>query len=399
MKNIKTTLITSGRDNKYTHNAINPIIQRASSIIFNSIAEKNQTITKNHTNNDNKLFYGRYGTLTHFSLQKSMIELENGVGCALYPCGIAAITHTIFSFVQPGDHILVTGSAYEPTQKFCRYLLKKMNVHTTWFHPLIGNNISQLIQNNTRLIMLESPGSITMEIQNIPEIIESAHKKNPNIIILLDNTWSAGIFLKALDMGVDISLQSGTKYIIGHSDAMLGTAVSNTRCWNQLQEQSYLMGQTIDADTAYMASRGIRTLYVRLKQHEKNGLRIAHWLTTRPEVERVNHPALPTCKGHKYFIRDFTGSSGLFSFILKKRLNNTQLSNFIDNLQHFKIAYSWGGFESLILANQVEELQVLRPADTLDFTGTLIRIHIGLEHHNDLINDLYDGFNRINNTE
>lgn len=393
MKNINTTLINSGRHDKYTHKAINPVVQRASSIIFNSIAEKNHTI---NTNNSNKLFYGRYGTLTHFSLKQSMIELENGVGCTLYPCGTAAITHTIFSFVQPGDHILVTGSAYEPTQKFCRYLTKKMNINTTWFNPLIGNNISKLIQKNTRLIMLESPSSITMEIQNIPEIIESTRKKKPNIIILLDNTWSAGIFFKALDMGVDISLQSATKYIIGHSDAMLGTAVSNARCWAQLQEQSYLMGQTIDADTAYMASRGIRTLYVRLKQHEKNGLYVANWLAKHPQVARVNHPALSTCKGHKYFIRDFTGSSGLFSFILKQRLNNTQLSNFIDNLKHFKIAYSWGGFESLILANQVEELQTIRPADTLDFTGTLIRIHIGLEHHKDLIHDLSQGLNRIN---
>lgn len=395
MKKIQTKLINSGRDHKYTHKAVNPIIQRASSIVFNSLAEKNQTILTNRINN-NKLFYGRYGTLTHFSLQQSMIELENGVGCTLYPCGTAAITHTIFSFVEPGDHILITGSAYEPTQKFCRYLLKKMHVNTTWFDPLIGSNISNFIQNNTRLIMLESPGSITMEIQNIPEIVKSAHKKKSNIIILLDNTWSAGIFLKALDMGIDISLQSGTKYIIGHSDAMLGTAVSNARCWEQLKKHSYLMGQTIDADTAYMAARGLRTLHVRLKQHEENGLHVAHWLAKRPEVERVNHPIFTTCKGHQYFIRDFTGSSGLFSFILKKRLNKTQLSNFIDNLQYFKIAYSWGGFESLILANQVEELQAIRPADTLDFKGTLIRIHVGLEHYDDLIQDLSNGFNRIN---
>lgn len=393
MKNIKTTLITSGRHHKYTHGAINPIIQRTSSIIFNSIKEKNNAI-KNYINHE--LFYGRYGTLTHFSLKQSMIELENGFGCALYPCGIAAITHTIFAFIKPGDHILITHSAYEPTQKFCQNLLKKMNVHTTYFHPLIGNDIDKIIKNNTRLIILESPGSITMEIQNIPEIVKAARKKKPDIIILLDNTWSAGIFFKALNMGIDISLQSGTKYIIGHSDAMLGTAVANARCWPQLQEQSYFMGQTIDADTAYMASRGIRTLHVRLKQHEENGLHIARWLAQHPEVERVNHPALPTCKGHKYFIRDFTGSSGLFSFILKKRLTNIQLSKFIENLKYFKLAYSWGGFESLILFNQIEELRAIRPADTLDFTGTLIRIHVGLEDHNDLINDLSNGLNCIN---
>ncbi|URJ23992.1 cystathionine beta-lyase [Blochmannia endosymbiont of Camponotus sp.] len=394
MKKFETTLITSGRDQKYTYGAINPIIQRTSSVVFNSIQQKQQAV--NNHNTTDKLFYGRYGTITHFSLRQSMTELENGVGCVLYPCGTAAITHTILSFVQPGDHILITGSAYEPTQKFCRYVLKRMNIDTTLFDPLIGNDISNLIQHNTRLVILESPGSITMEVQNVPSIVQSVRKKKSDIIILLDNTWSAGVFFKALDIGVDVSLQSGTKYIIGHSDGMIGTAVSNARCWDQLQEQSYLMGQMIDADTAYMASRGLRTLYIRLKQHEENGLHVAHWLAQHPAIERVNHPALATCKGHKYFIRDFSGSSGLFSFILKKRLNDLQLSNFIDHFKYFKIAYSWGGFESLILVNQVEELRPIRPSGTLDFTGTLVRVHVGLEHPSDLIHDLSDALNRIN---
>ncbi|URJ24509.1 cystathionine beta-lyase [Candidatus Blochmanniella camponoti] len=394
MRKFETTLITSGRDQKYTYGAINPIIQRTSSVVFNSIQQKQQAVN-NHSTTD-KLFYGRYGTITHFSLRQSMTELENGVGCVLYPCGTAAITHTILSFVQPGDHILMTGSAYEPTQKFCRYVLKRMNIDTTWFDPLIGNNISNLIRHNTRLVILESPGSITMEVQNVPSIVQAVRKKKSDIIILLDNTWSAGVFFKALDIGVDVSLQSGTKYIIGHSDGMIGTAVSNARCWDQLQEQSYLMGQMVDADTAYMASRGLRTLYVRLKQHEENGLHVAHWLAQHPAIERVNHPALSACKGHKYFIRDFSGSSGLFSFILKKRLNDLQLSNFINHFKYFKIAYSWGGFESLILVNQIEELRPIRPSGTLDFTGTLVRIHVGLEHPSDLIHDLSDALNRIN---
>ncbi|URJ23164.1 cystathionine beta-lyase [Blochmannia endosymbiont of Camponotus sp. C-003] len=394
MKKLETALITSGRDKKYTYGAINPIIQRTSSVVFDSIQQKQQA-TKNHNTTD-KLFYGRYGTITHFSLRQSMAELENGVGCVLYPCGTAAITHTILSFVQPGDHILMTGSAYEPTQKFCRYVLKRMNIDTTWFNPLIGNDIANLIQHNTCLVVLESPGSITMEVQNVPSIVKTVRKKKSDIVILLDNTWSAGVFFKALDIGVDISLQSGTKYIIGHSDGMIGTAVSNARCWDQLQKQSYLMGQMVDADTAYMASRGLRTLYVRLKQHEENGLHIAHWLAQHPAIERVNHPALATCKGHKYFIRDFSGSSGLFSFILKKRLNNSQLSHFINHFKYFKIAYSWGGFESLILVNQVEELRPIRPSGTLDFTGTLVRIHVGLEHPNDLIRDLSGALYRIN---
>lgn len=388
-----TKIIVSGRHKKFTHGSINPVIQRASSIVFNSIQQK-QYATKNHITGKT-LLYGRYGTLSHFALQESMIELEHGAGCMLYPCGTAAITHTIFSFVTYGDHILITGSAYEPTQIFCQYLFNKMNVHTTWFNPSVGSDIIDLIQNNTKLIILESPGSITMEVQDIPSIIKAARKKKSDIIILLDNTWSAGVFLKALNIGVDISIQSGTKYIIGHSDMMLGTAVSNKRCWRQLKEQSYLMGQTVDADTAYMASRGLRTLYIRLRQHEETGLYIAHWLNQHPKIERVNHPALPSCTGHKYFIRDFSGSSGLFSFILKKRLTKIQLSNFLNNFQYFKMAYSWGGFESLIMTNQTEELQTIRPVTSLDFKGTLVRIHVGLEHREDLIQDLSNGLNRI----
>lgn len=392
MKN-ETKVINSGRNKQFTHGSINPVIQRASSIVFDSLQHK-QSAAKNHIMGKT-LLYGRYGTLSHFSLQESMIELENGAGCMLFPCGTAAITHTIFAFISYGDHILITESAYEPTQRFCKNLLNKMDVHTTQFNPSIGSDIVHIIQNNTKLIILESPGSITMEVQDIPSIVKAVRTKKSDIVILLDNTWSAGVFLKALDIGVDISIQSGTKYIIGHSDGMIGTAVSNTRCWDQLKTQSCLMGQMIDADTAYMASRGLRTLYIRLRQHEESGLQIAQWLSKHPKIERVNHPALSSCTGHKYFIRDFSGSSGLFSFILKKRLNRIQLYNFLNNFKYFKIAYSWGGFESLIITNQTEELQSIRSIDSLNFTGTLVRIHVGLEHKKDLIQDLSDGLDRI----
>jgi len=325
-----------------------------------------------------------------------MTILEGGIGCSLYPCGVAAIANTVLSFVSFGDHVLITDSAYEPTQNFCKYVLSRMGVNTTWFNPMIGKNISDLIQKNTRVVILESPGSITMEVQDIPSIVEEVKKKrNSNTIIILDNTWSAGILLNALEMGVDISVQSATKYIMGHSDGMLGTAVANARCWEQLCEQSYLMGQIVDADTSYMALRGLRTLSIRLKQHEENGLRVAHWLNTRSEVERVNHPALLSCKGHNYFIRDFLGSNGLFSFILKKRLNVNQLENYFNHFQCFRMAYSWGGFESLILFNQPEDLISIRPISGIDFSGTLVRLHIGLEDVDDLINDLSDGFSRI----
>ncbi|MBP1132857.1 cystathionine beta-lyase [Serratia sp. PL17] len=305
------------------------------------------------------------------------------------------MTNAILAFVASGDHILMTGAAYEPTQDFCNKVLARLGVATTYYDPLISAGIVDLIQPNTKVVFLESPSSITMEVQDVPGMVKAIRAVNPDIVIMIDNTWAAGILFKALDFGVDISIQAGTKYIIGHSDAMLGTAVSNARCWDQLRENSYLMGQMADADTAYVGSRGLRTLGVRLKQHEVSSIAVAKWLANRPEVAQVNHPALPSCKGHEYYQRDFTGSCGLFSFVLKQRLTDEQVAHYLDNFEHFSMAYSWGGFESLILANQPEELNEIRPAGKVDFTGTLVRVHIGLENIEDLIADLEAGFARL----
>ncbi len=391
-KKIETALISAGRAKRFTQGSVNSVIQRASSLVFDTVAEKKRaTAGRAH----GELFYGRRGTLTHFSLQEAMTELEGGAGCVLYPCGAAAVANAILSFVSAGDHVLVTGSAYEPTQDFCTKILSKMNVTTSWFDPCIGAGIAELVQPNTKVVFLESPGSITMEVQDIPAIVAAVRSKAPDAVIMLDNTWAAGILFRALDFGIDISIQAGTKYLIGHSDAMIGTAVANERCWAQLRENSYLMGQTVDADTAYMASRGLRTLAVRLRQHEESSIRVAQWLAQRPEVAVVNHPALPQCKGHEFWKRDFTGSSGLFSFVLKQKLTPQQLADYLDHFEHFSMAYSWGGYESLILANQPEELAEIRPVAGVDFNGTLVRVHIGLENVDDLIDDLAAGFTRI----
>lgn len=391
-KKTATALVAAGRSKKFTHGSVNPVIQRASSLVFDTVQDK-----KNATINRAKgaLFYGRRGTLTHFSFQEAMVELEGGAGCVLYPCGAAAISNAILSFVSAGDHVLVTGSAYEPTQDFCNKVLSKMNVSTTYFNPLIGADIAELIQPNTKVVFLESPGSITMEVHDVPAIVQAVRRINPDIIIMIDNTWAAGILFRAFDFDIDISIQSATKYIVGHSDAMIGTAVANERCWAQLREHSYLMGQMADADSAYVASRGLRTLGVRLKQHQESSIRIAKWLAEQPEVAVVNHPALPECKGHKFYVRDFKGCNGLFSFVLKEKLSKDALANYLDNFEHFSMAYSWGGFESLILANQPEDLAAIRPAGGVDFTGTLIRLHIGLEDSDDLIDDLAAGFSRL----
>ncbi|SMB49211.1 cystathionine beta-lyase, PLP-dependent [Serratia proteamaculans] len=393
-KNIETTLIGAGRSKRYTQGSVNPVTQRASSLVFDSVAAKKYATAKRA---HGELFYGRRGTLTHFALQDAMVELEGGAGCVLYPCGAAAVSNAILSFVSAGDHLLMTGSVYEPTQDFCTHILNRMNVATTYYDPLIGADIARLIQPNTRVVFLESPGSITMEVQDIPAMVQAIRAVAPKVVIMIDNTWAAGVLFKALDFDIDISIQAGTKYIIGHSDYMLGTAVANSRCWDQLREYSYLMGQMVDADTAYMASRGLRTLGVRLKQHQQSSIEVANWLAARPEVAVVNHPELTSCKGHEFYRRDFSGCNGLFSFVLKQRLSDAQLAEYLDNFSHFSMAYSWGGYESLILANQPEELEAIRPAGGVDFSGTLVRVHIGLENVQDLIADLAAGFDRLAN--
>ena len=391
-KHLDTTLVQAGRSKKYTQGSVNSVIQRASSLVFDTVEEK-KIATRNRAKGG--LFYGRRGTLTHFSLQEAMCELEGGAGCALFPCGAAAVANTILAFVEQGDHILMTNTAYEPSQDFCTKILSKLGVTTGWFDPLIGEGIAELIRPNTRIVFLESPGSLTMEVHDVPAIVKAVRSKAPEAIIMIDNTWAAGVLFKALEFDIDISIQAATKYLIGHSDGMIGTAVSNARCWDQLRENAYLMGQMVDADTAYMTSRGLRTLGVRLRQHHESSLKVAEWLAQHPQVERVNHPALPGSKGHEFWQRDFTGSSGLFSFVLKKRLNNDELASYLDNFSLFSMAYSWGGFESLILANQPEQIAALRPGGEVDFSGTLIRLHIGLENVDDLIADLAAGFERI----
>ncbi|WP_114766642.1 cystathionine beta-lyase [Vibrio rhodolitus] len=391
-KNMETKLVTAGRKPRFLQGSVNPVIQRASSLVFESVQQKKHA-TANRAKGE--LFYGRRGTLTHFALQDAMCELEGGAGCYLYPCGAAAVSNSILAFVESGDHVLMTGAAYEPTQDFCNIVLKDMGVSTTYYDPSVGEKIAELVQDNTKVVFLESPSSITMEVQDIPGIVKAIRAINEEIIIMIDNTWAAGILFPALEYGIDISIQAGTKYIIGHSDAMLGTAVSNERCWDRLRERSYLMGQMVDADTAYVASRGLRTMGIRLAQHEKASIEVARWLAERPEVAVVNHPALPSCKGHEFYVRDFKGCNGLFSFVLNKKLSQEELELYLDNFKHFSMAYSWGGFESLILANQPEELNAIRPANPVDFEGTLIRIHVGLENVGDLIEDLEAGFDRI----
>lgn len=387
-KGKETQLVTAGRRKEWTHGGVNPPVQRASTIVFDSVAHKQHAAL---TRTDKTLFYGRRGTQTHFALQEAMAEIEGGAGCALYPCGTAAITNAILAFVKAGDHLLMVDTCYEPTRDFCDQILKRFGVETTYYPPTIGEDIRDYIQPNTKVLFTESPGSITMEIQDLPTLSRIAHEHD--IIVMLDNTWAAGIHLPALSLGVDISIQAATKYIVGHSDVMMGTAVAKETYWPQLREQSYLMGQCVSPDDAYLALRGLRTLNVRMQQQAQNSLIVAQWLAQRADVEQVRHPALESCPGHAFFKRDFTGGNGLFSFVINTS-HHQATTAFLDGMRYFQMGYSWGGFESLILANEPRSFNALRTVAHPHFTGTLFRLHIGLENVDDLIADLAAGFER-----
>ncbi|ALO34994.1 cystathionine beta-lyase [Colwellia sp. MT41] len=383
-----TKIVKAGRNAKWTKGVVNPAITRASTVVFDTVAEMNHAVANRH---NQTMVYGRRGTTTAFAFSEAMTELEGGAGCALYPSGTAAITNAILAFIQQGDHILMVDTAYEPTRDYCDKILAKIGVSTTYYDPMIGAGIEALIQDNTRIVFLESPGSITMEVQDVPSISAVAHKHG--CIVMLDNTWGAGINFKPFDYGVDISVQAATKYIVGHSDVMLGTATAVEKHWPQLRDYSYLMGQCTSPDDLYLALRGIRTLVVRLKQHQQSAITVATWLTARPEVAKILHPAFASCPGHEFFKRDFSGSNGLFSFVLNCG-NKVALTAFLDGLEHFKLGYSWGGFESLILG--FSNVNSIRSATSFDCEFPLIRLHIGLEDVEDLISDLESGFERFN---
>ncbi|WNC70629.1 cystathionine beta-lyase [Thalassotalea psychrophila] len=386
----KTKIVNAGRSKKWTQGIVNPPVYRASTVVFDSVAQMNEAAK---TRAQQGMFYGRRGTPTTFAFADAMNALEGGVGCYVYPCGTAAITAAILAFVKTGEHLLMVDSVYEPTRDFCEQTLKGFGVEVTFYDPLIGKDIKNLIQDNTKVIFLESPGSITMEVQDVPGICDVAHAANPDITVILDNTWASPIHFQPFDHGVDVSVQAATKYVGGHSDVMLGTATANEKSWPVLREKSYLLGQCASPDDISLALRGIRTLGIRLKQHEENALKVAQWLQGRSEVDTLFHPAFESCPGHEFFKRDFVGGNGLFSFSLKQS-NKQALTEFLDGMTHFKMGFSWGGFESLVLA--YNSLKKVRPNATVALDNPVIRLHIGLEDVDDLIEDLERGFERLN---
>ena len=333
--------------------------------------------------------YGLYGTPTTLELAGKICELEGGFRTLLTPGGQCAIPTINFAFLKAGDHILVPESVYGPSRKFCRLVLNRFGVDTTFYPPEIGADIETLLKPNTRMVWCESPGSITMEVQDVPAIAAAAHTHGA--LVAVDNTWAAGILFDALAHGADITMQAVTKYIAGHSDLLLGSiTVKNEALWRILGEHHQVLGTAASPDDCSLALRGMKTMAVRLKAIEASALRVAEWLTRSPQVERVLHPALPSCPGHDFWQRDFLGSSGLFSIVLREAIPRNKILAFVNALELFKIGYSWGGVASLAVAYDFTGFKG-RPA----YGHRIVRLHIGLEKTEDLIADLEQALERL----
>ncbi|HEY5047646.1 MAG TPA: cystathionine beta-lyase [Rhizomicrobium sp.] len=379
----ETLAVQAGRMSEEHFGAVNTPVYRASTMLCRDLS----TLEAGHA----PYVYGRLGTPSSRSLQEAIMALEQGAATVVCPSGLNAIATAIMAVCGAGDHFLVVDSCYGPTRNFCDKALKRAGVETTYYDPLTGTDIERLIRPNTKAVYCESPGSLTFEMQDIPAIAAVAHAHGASV--LLDNTWATPVLFHAFAHGVDISIQSITKYIGGHSDLVMGCATANAAHKDRLEEVHFLTGACAGADDCFLALRGLRTLSVRLRRHEKTALELSRWLNTRPEVERILHPALEDDPGHAIWRRDFNGSSGLFGVVLKP-IPHAALAAFIDGLSHFGLGYSWGGFESLIVP-----AHIVRTAQPFAAEGPLVRIHAGLEDADDLIADLEVGFGRMNEAQ
>lgn len=382
-----TRVVGAGRRSEWTGGIVNPPVWRASTILYDSVAEMR---ARGAADTHHKLFYGRRGTPTQWSLADALTELEPGAEATfLYPSGVAAIAAALLTVLSPGDELLMVDSAYDPTRGLCDGLLARMGITTRYYDPLIGAGIADLIGEQTRAIFLESPGSLTFEVQDIPAIVAVA--KARGLVTLLDNTWATPLLFPAIARGIDYSILACTKYVVGHSDAMLGSVTAAPGRFEALRRTSFQLGQCVSPDDAYLGSRGLRTMALRLKEQGRSALAIARWLAAQPGVARVLHPALETCPGHDVFVRDFNGAAGLFSFVLDGGTDAARTA-LIDGLELFGIGYSWGGFESLVVP---VDPQRHRSVTEWRAEGPVVRLQIGIEDSDDLIADLDAGLARV----
>lgn len=362
---------------------VNPPVIHASTVLFDSVAQM-----KGKAEKKARWTYGRRGTPTSDAFEQAITELEGAVGTVVTPSGASACAVTLLSLLSAGDHLLMIDTAYAPTRIVCDGILKRMGVETTYFDPLIGGGIDALVRPNTRLIYLEAPGSLTFEMPDVPAIVAVA--KARGLLTAIDNTWATPVFFRPIEIGVDVSIMAATKYVVGHSDALVGTIACGPNAWKQVKATHGDLGQFTGPDDMYLALRGLRTMGVRLAHQERSALAVAEWFAGRPEVARVLHPALPSDPGHAIWKRDFSGASGLFG-VLMKGGNETATAAFLDGLELFGLGYSWGGFESLAIPAEPRSIRTARPWTE---SGELLRFQIGLEDPADLIADLEAGLAR-----
>jgi cysteine-S-conjugate beta-lyase len=383
-----TNLINSKGDEDSLHGklvkTINPPLYRGSTVLFQSYED---LLLANA---------GAYGGVTYGTdrlppqrlFEEAIRDFETGYLTRAFQSGISAIIHTLLAFTRSGDHVLLCDNVYGPTALYCREILSRYNIEASTVPPNVGADIEDYLRPNTRLIFLESPGSNTFEIQDIPAITAIARARG--ILTVLDNTWATPLYLNPFKLGVDISIQSVTKYVSGHSDVLLGTVTVNEKCAEALESFYRISELYASPEDCLLALRGLRTLPVRLNQHERSALMIAEWLETLDLVDQVIHPALPSHPEHHLWKRDFKGSSGLFAFTLKEAFSDASMATFMNSLNLFGIGYSWGGFKSLITAAHVQRSQPSRYAGR-----TLIRLSVGLEDPGDLQEDLGQGLNLL----
>ncbi len=383
-----TVIAHAGRDPEANHGVVTPPVYHASTITFPTLEEFETRDRPPYRGPQ----YGRSGTPTQFAFEAATTALHKGHKSVSYPSGLAAVAGAVTSFVKNGDHILVADTVYGPMRsRVCGTILARSGVEVEFYDPLIGAQIDTLIRPNTAAVYLESPGSLTFEMQDVPAIAAVARSKG--VVTLIDNTWSSGYFFKPLSVGVDIVIEAATKYTVGHSDAMLGTVtVATEEHYQLLKGMANSYGYHASPDDCYLGQRGLRTIGVRLDRHFENGLRVAQWFDERPEVVRVLYPALPSDPGHEIWKRDHSGASGLMGVELVDA-PKAAVAAMLDEYAFFGIGASWGGYESLVIPAHPAKLRTARPWSG---TGPVVRFHIGLEEPADLIDDLSEGFDRFN---
>ncbi|MGG4608290.1 cystathionine beta-lyase [Providencia sp. Me31A] len=379
---IDTQITQLGRNPAEQAGFVNAPVYRGSTVVFPTV---------DALINDRAEFnYGTAGTPTIKQLEKAWSALAGAEGTVLSPSGLGAIVLALLTTLKTGDHLLMPDSVYRPTRKFCHGLLEKMGITTTYYDPMIGAGIESLIKPNTSTIFMESPGSQSFEIQDVPAIVKVA--KHHNIATIIDNTWATPLFFRAHDFGCDLSLEAGTKYLGGHSDLLMGIVSANQAWWPKLRETYDYMAMLPGAEDCFLALRGLRTLSIRLKEAQERAIDIATWLQSRPEVIRILHPAFSDCPGHEIWKRDFDGSSGLFSIVLDPKYTQADVAKMLDGLSIFGMGYSWGGFESLIIPFDCAEYRTVTQWNP---GGLTLRLQIGLENIDDLKQDIADGFARM----